>query len=319
MNIYSKLLYVCECLKHRERSRYKLIRGLNHFKYLALSRIENFVIRQVPTSLLALNKEHRNEIITASLTSYPGRINECYYAIVSIFLQTYKPDVIVLWLAEEQFPDRKIPSLYNRLIEKGLVVRFCEDLRSHKKYYYALQEQKKNELVITFDDDIIYNPKTIERVYNKHLQYPQSLIANEIYEIPMQTDGEIKPYTQWRHPSKKSLIPLKYKYSVLTGSGLLYPFDIMPKETFNVGRMKEIAFSADDLWITFMAIYNDVSVVPTDIMAKVYSTVINSQREHLGQINSIGTGNDDTVKRLFLYYPETKVKLLQKQDEGCTN
>ena len=90
--------------------------------------------------------EARKKKIVVSLTTFPARIDECYFAIKSLMIQSYPADRIILWLAKNQFPDEKLPSKYDKLIARGLEVRYCEeDLRSHKKYYYALQEQKEDE------------------------------------------------------------------------------------------------------------------------------------------------------------------------------
>ena len=39
--------------------------------------------------------------------------------------------------------------------KRGLTIRFCEDLKAHKKYYYAFKEYP-DDIVITVDDDVIY-------------------------------------------------------------------------------------------------------------------------------------------------------------------
>lgn len=313
MSIYCCLISICEVLKHKNKSKIKLIRIFNHVKYIALSVIENYILRLTPLRFQK-NSIIREKKIIVSLTTYPKRINSCYYAIKSILLQTYRPDEIILWLAKSQFVDVELPYNLTIIAEKGLLtIRYCDDLRSHKKYYYILQEQTRDEVVITFDDDIIYHPKTIERALNKHHQYPSSIVANLVYSIAIDNEkGEVMPYTTWRHPKDLCPVPALNKFSVLTGSGCLYPYGALCKEAFEVQRIKELAFTADDLWITFMAMLSKTTIVQTDIAAKPFTTINNSQKEHLALINSIGSGNDDTVKRLLDYYPELKEELFRK-------
>lgn len=311
--MYSLIIIFLESLKHRYRSKNKLIRAINYFKYLFIVNIENFVVRHYSTFFLSLNGRQRDKRIVVSLTTYPGRINECYYTLKTIFAQTIKPDRIVLWLAESQFPDHILPKQFNKLIDKGLEIRYCEDLRSHKKYFYMLQEQKDNELVITFDDDIIYHPNTIKRAIKQHLKYPFSIVCNEAKVITLDVDKKsLSSYNSWVKASDGSKEPDIYKYSILTGSGCLYPYGIMPKETFNIDNIKNLAFTADDLWITFIAKQFEIKVAPTDIMAKPYTTIINSQTSHLAQVNCLGSGNDDAIRRLLDVYPLMKDKLLNK-------
>ena len=113
------------------------------------------------------NKENVNkykEKITISLTTYPGRINQVYYAIKSLMIQSIQADKIILWLAEEQFPNKKLPDKIHILEKLGLTIRWCDDLRSHKKYYYAyLMEKikllKKNRSQITQKEKKRTGPK----------------------------------------------------------------------------------------------------------------------------------------------------------------
>ena len=96
-------------------------------------------------------KKLKTRRIIVSLTSYPARIAGIAQMLESIYSQTRKADKIVLWLAEEQFPnkDDDLPDDLRKLqFEDKLEVRWCDDLKPHKKYFYALQE---------FTDDVVYN------------------------------------------------------------------------------------------------------------------------------------------------------------------
>ena len=85
--------------------------------------------------------EQRAQKIIASLTSYPARINIVPYVIASILNQTMKPDKIILWLAEAQFPDKELPKVFDEVKACGVEIKFCpEGIGPHKKYYYAMKE-----------------------------------------------------------------------------------------------------------------------------------------------------------------------------------
>ncbi|MFS3010283.1 hypothetical protein AAH021_23745 [Bacteroides thetaiotaomicron] len=108
--------------------------------------------------------EKRTRKVICSLTSFPARIENIWVSIETVMRQTYKPDAIILWLAESQFPDHKLPETLVRLQDKGLTIRFVdEDLRSHKKYYYVLQEFKDSN-VILLDDDLYYPDGLVENL-----------------------------------------------------------------------------------------------------------------------------------------------------------
>ncbi len=269
----------------------------------------NLLIRIVRVPKNGLNTKPRSEIIIASLTTYPGRIDTVYYAIKSIMLQTCKPDRIILWLANSQFPDKKLPQNLMQLMSRGLEIRYCEDYRSHKKYYDALLEQRKNELVITFDDDIIYNAKSIERAYKKHLEYPQAIVTNLAKIIKFDDEGQIMPYKFWKkNPVSKEP---SFGLSPLTGSGCLYPYGVMCETTFNWELIKSKALLADDIWISFMAKKSGTMIVEVDRPRIRFSTIISSQESCLGNTNVNQGGNDAVVKNLSALFPEV-VDIIRK-------
>lgn len=58
----------------------------------------------------------------------------------------------------------------------GLEIRFCDDLRSHKKYYFAMQEYPE-DIVILFDDDMFYPKNTIKKLYELYKKFPSDICA----------------------------------------------------------------------------------------------------------------------------------------------
>ncbi len=105
----------------------------------------------------------RNVII--SLTSYPARIDTLHLTVMTLLNQTVKPRSVMLWLANEQFPKREdeLPEKLLALKKYGLEIRFCEDLRPHKKYYYTMKENPEC-YVITVDDDVFYPENLVEEL-----------------------------------------------------------------------------------------------------------------------------------------------------------
>lgn len=271
--------------------------------YYYLSKKECEYIRKLTISELGLNKEKRKEKIIVSLTSFPSRIEVVGYVLKSLFNQTMKPDRIILWLADDQFPDRQIPKLLNDLCEKGLEIKYCKDLKSHKKYFYALQEQKENELVITYDDDIIYPENSIERLYEKHLKFPKCIVCNRAMEAFMENKKFI-PYTNWKVYSGEGVGQPSMRLFPSTGGGTLYPYGSVSKEAFNIEHMKQCAFSADDLWMRFMSALNGTAIIKTRKGHKTFSVLEESQRESLQVENCLNHGNDLALERLCEKYPE---------------
>lgn len=295
------------------RSRYKFVRALHYWHYLADVFFENQFIQKAKFPSECLNKSHRKERITVSLTSYPARMSQTFYAIKSLMLQSLKPDRIVLWLSELQFPDKKLPEVYNELTARGLEVRFTEDdLRSHKKYFYMLQEQKCDEVVVTYDDDIIYDNKSLERIYTKHLRFPTAVVCD--YGLTYRLEnGQIVSYYQWDCSSDEGVEKPSLRISPYTGAGCLYPYGVMPSLTFDKEKLKELAFTADDLWMGFHEVLGRVPVVKTRRCGEMLCTVYGSQTESLGGFNNQTDGNNESVRRICQEYPRILSILMESE------
>lgn len=271
--------------------------------YNIVSKLQRKYIKDLSVDGFSLNDKQRDEKIIVSLTSFPARIDCVGYSIKSLFNQTVKPDRIILWLATEQFENRELPELLKTLQSKGLEIKYCEDLKSHKKYHYALKYQKPDELVITYDDDLIYPENSIEKLIKLHQKYPECVVTNRAQTAEFE-NGEFLPYSKWK---VRSSIGVKEPVSVLfpsTGGGTLYPYNAVNKEAFNVEKMMRIAFSADDLWMRFMSALNDTKVVKTVKNHKTFTVIDGSQTESLQIENCIGGANDKALTLLKQNYPE---------------
>lgn len=191
--------------------------------------------------------------IIVSLTTYPKRINTVWITIESLFRQEQKPDMIILWLAEEQFPDKKLPQSLVNLQKRGLAIKWCDNLMSHKKYFYVCQYYPQ-ACIITADDDLIYPPYFVRRLWNLHNRYPKDVIAL--------TCLHISP-TYSTVPSKWAGISREKKessnhISIYSGSGALFPPGSLPSEAFNKDAIRRLCPFADDLWLTVMTHMNGV-------------------------------------------------------------
>ena len=279
--------------------------------YRIITKKQRKEIVKLPTTKFSLNQEPREERIIVSLTSFPARINTVGYAIKSLFNQTVKPDRIILWLAETQFQDVELPNLLKELCEKGLEIRFCKDLRSHKKYYFALQEQQANELVITYDDDLIYPEDSIERLYKKHKKFPNCIVCNRA-QLCTEENGLLGKYNTWKVYASEGIKKPSTRLFPSTGGGALYPYQSVDEEAFNDEVMQVTALTADDLWMRFMSAKKGTKIIKTRKAHRTFSTLEGSQEEGLQQENCIGGENDRALERLSARYPDALAEILGK-------
>lgn len=238
--------------------------------------------------------------LIASLTSFPGRINEVWISIETILHQSVKPDKVILWLAKDQFPDKVLPKSLVNLFDRGLEVRWCdEDLRSHKKYYYALQEFP-NDVIILFDDDLYYPKQLIENVLTIYKSNPGCICATRVHKMIFDDKG-LRPYRDWNHnynPKDNNSKSLFFT----SGAGTLIPPGVMPKSTFAKDMFKDICFLADDVWLNMNAIKAGVKIVSNGKYNKDEITIGRSQNEKLVSQNVLFGGNDTQIKAVIEYF-----------------
>jgi len=240
-----------------------------------------------------------NDRVIVSITSFPSRINRIWLVIESLLHQKHKPDKIILWLSVEQFPSlNKLPKRLLELQKRGLEIRICEnDLRSHKKYYYAFIEYP-NDYIITVDDDVFYSSYLLTNLLAAKNKYPNSICCNEASFVRI-SHGIIEPYCNWEnvigeYKSNYEIIPIGV-------GGVLYPPNSLYKDVLRVELFKEMCFSADDIWLNVMARLKGTMIVKTQYNSN-YLPVMNANNKTLYSINLLQGHNDIQLNKVRKYY-----------------
>jgi len=248
----------------------------------------------------ALNKVETkaNKKIIISITSFPNRIDRLWIVVESLLRQSYKPDLIILWLSKEQFSS--IERLPKRLLSQrkdGLEIRLCDhDLKSHKKYYYALQEYP-DDVIVTFDDDVFYSTKVLATLVKLNDRFPSSICCNTGYRIITRNE-EIMPYTKWEQLMDKS--GPDYNISFTGVGGVLYPPGSLHKEVFN-NIFENICLSADDIWLKAMSLLGNTTVVKSDYFSN-YLPVFHFNNKTLSSSNIYHNKNDQQLEAVRNYF-----------------
>lgn len=244
--------------------------------------------------------EHHNRKLVCSLTSFPARIDELWVCIETIFRQTVKADEIVLWLATPQFPEHKIPGSLQRCVEKGLTIRWVdEDLRSHKKYYYALQEYNDADIVL-LDDDLYYPDQLLQNLLGMAKRHPQSICATRVHKMTYKK-GQLKPYREWVHNYNPRKEQSFNDFFFTSGAGTLIPTGIMPQDVFNNKVFKEICFLADDVWLNLQARKAGIEIFTNEKYDKDEISIGRSQGVKLVNDNVADGGNDKQINAVMKY------------------
>ena len=163
-------------------------------------------------SKYALNNNKRDFELIVTLTTIPSRIDNIWITLESIFRQSYKPDRIMLWLSDEEFNGIVLPNSLLQLKARGLEINYCENLRSHNKYYHTVVNNP-NATIITVDDDIIYTENMIANLMQMHTEFPGAVCSNMTHLVTYQ-DGKLVPYVKEMGFTHVELMPvMEHPYS----------------------------------------------------------------------------------------------------------
>jgi len=258
--------------------------------------------------------------LIVSLTSFPQRITEVKYAVYSLLDQTVRPENVILWLAENQFPNKEddLPNELLSLKKHDFDILWCEDLRSYKKLIPAV-ERFPDHFIATADDDIYYDKRWLEKLWKSHLKHPDSVICHVAKTVEFGSGGDIVPFTEWKRNTKDDRPP---RLNVQLGAGgALYHKkylhgDVCEKELFT-----RLAPNADDLWFYFMTLLNGANVrVAENSCANV--KYVNPYREYgfedgytLLTDNVNGGGNDTQFKNIIDHYKIDLRSLSSKEQD----
>ena len=243
--------------------------------------------------------------VIVSLTSYPARIGTVHLTVKTLLNQTIRPKAVILWLAKDQFPDGEgnLPKRLLKLKDKGLTIRFCDDLRPHKKYYYAMKESP-NAYVITADDDILYPENLIELLMSTSKKYPDTVVCTWAHEIIPDDNGDVFSADKWVY-SRGGTVP---SYTLIpTGvGGVLYPPHSLSEEVFNKAAIEKLCLNADDLWLKAMGLIKGTKAVRIDRPAKVYFSILKTQKSGLYYDNALEDRNSVAWRNIMEAYPECR-------------
>lgn len=253
----------------------------------------------------------RKEKLIVSLTTFPERIETVDITIDTLLNQTVKPDKLVLWLAEEQFPNKEndLPEKLLKLRESGLEIRWCEDLKSYKKLVPALREFP-NDVIVTADDDLYYQKDWLESLYSEYLKDNRYIYTrracgeflrdNTLYVSPHYANNNYEP---------------TFLNQLMGGAGTLYPPHSLNSDATNIELIKTLVPTHDDIYFWIMAILNNTRIKLIKNKDVNLYTVKSTQKSGLckkNNKNNDGMSPAEAFKRVFEKYPEA-YKLVEKE------
>lgn len=199
------------------------------------------------------------ENVIVSLTSYGDRVFKCaIYSVFSILSQSVSPEKVILWLDKTKWNQENIPFLLKRMCTwDRFEIKFCEDMRSFTKLIPALIEYP-DKIIITIDDDIYYSHHLIEKLYQRHREFPKKICALSCCIPEFETNGNICTYSHWKEYRRvNSRQQLNENLLMPQGfGGVLYPPSAFDKDILDKEVFMKICPMADDIWFYVMSIKN---------------------------------------------------------------
>jgi len=261
------------------------------------NRVNTMCRNKFLNSISKINQDH----LVVSLTSYPKRIDSIHICIQSILNQSLKPDLVILYLADSQFPhkERDLPKSLLSLLDKGLTIKWCEDIKPHKKYYYAIQ-QYPDSIVVTCDDDIVYDKFMLSKLYLSYMQHPHCVSCLRAHRITFNSLGSLNKYSDWKWEDNSFLKNPSHSALATGCAGVLYPPHIFIDELFNVAAIKELSLMTDDLWLKIMELLSDVPVVLADKNERLHM-IDGTQDSAISNLNIMNV-NDANLSLLLNHY-----------------
>lgn len=247
-------------------------------------------------SLKSLTKHKEHIPVIVSLTSIPSRLDSLHLVIKSLYNQTVLPKKIILWLNESL--KESVPKSLDQLQSDIFQIKFSHLTCSHKKLIHSLKEQS-SEVILTCDDDLIYDKGFLKNIYEEHLIYPNEIIANRTVQIKINKLGEYLAYKEWR--KKEKLINDKI-FLGIGAWGILYPPNCMSEIVFNEELFLKLTPKADDLWFKGMSLLKGTLTRQSNKITKEPIPIIGSQKVSLKKENVDNNKNDLQWKKLSNHF-----------------
>lgn len=306
---FRKLLFRTNYYEKKAKRRTKEFNTRQAQKDTARKKEVEKAIEALPPNML-VRKNNASDVVV-SLTSHKRRIlDSAPYAIYSMFTQTILPNRIVLFINKEHWTNDNLPPLIKRLMISGLEVEFCEDVRSHTKLIPALQKFPDNP-IITIDDDIYYNEKTIEELVSAYEKSNKKTVICHQGCYPQKRNGKFLPYSDWETSKYKGRDKTKTSLTVSAYgvSGVIYPPKVFPDEVFNKEVFLKIAPHTDDIWFWIMQYKSGIKVEIIENSSQEENISVN-YAEYINPDGSLALyfencfngRNDKELKALLEYY-----------------
>ncbi|WP_270804868.1 hypothetical protein [Aeromonas sp. QDB66] len=247
--------------------------------------------------------------LVVSLTTYSDRIFDVHLVIESIGRQTVKPSRIILWLDENEFTIENLPPALRNMLNRGLEIYFCENIRSYKKIIPLLNMSLEHE-IITIDDDVLYPYRFIEFICIEKKSNKNTVLCFRAHRIKLSDNGNVLPYLDWEIDT--SDISPSFNIFPTGNYGVYYPRSAFSDLVLDKELFLKLAPTADDVWLKFTSMANGLKAKKINIENIENMNFIElglNQTMSLNSLNVEGNANDKQITQVLSNLETVKQKL----------
>jgi hypothetical protein len=106
----------------------------------------------------------------------------------------------------------------NNFIE---IIYVEQDMKEFNKYYYIPDKYKKY-IIITSNDNFIFEKESIENLYKSYLSNPNCISARRVFKMRYYDNWILKPFYSWNQDYNLEKNP-KFSLFAIHGDGVLFP------------------------------------------------------------------------------------------------
>lgn len=252
-------------------------------------------LKLLSISVENLNTSSKTIPVIVSLTTIASRLDTVHITLRSVMNQTVQPEKIILWITEAD--QNKIPNSLLKLSGGLLEIKSTPRTSSHKKLLptLALFPEK---VIVTCDDDLIYESQWLEKLYATHLQFPNDIICNKARAIALDDNNQALDYKLWHYSHNKNSI----RNLAIGEGGILYPPHSLNEQVTNYDLALELAPKSDDLWFKAMALLNKTTVRISENPSTFFVPIPGTQKISLKKINVVKNYNVEQWEKLVHYF-----------------
>ncbi len=261
-------------------------------------------------------RKNSNSRLIISLSSSPQRINTLDLTLYSLFNQNLLADKVVLWLAQDEFPEgeKDVPARVLSFKEKGLEIFFCDNLRAYKKLIPSLSKYE-DDIIVTANDDVFYDSNWLRLLYDAYEAKPECCHAHSARKISLTESNELTPYTSWQIIKTSTEEQASFTHFFTGNGGVLYPPHVFHKDVTNRELFEQLSPDNDDLWFWAMLVLKGtkINVVENNISEPVDLGIDDSWEKILSTNKG---ANDPLIKNVLQHYPEIMEKLIEDTSQN---